>query len=112
MCTTSKRSSRRALIVRRAAAGSGAIGATEPFPAAGTDAPRGVTQAAGGGPSQGARTWASTPSARIALAIPITWPWTPPGMLKLYGHTIPTRRRTGPLPGLLTATRALWHQPR
>ncbi len=79
----SKRSSRSALIVRRAADGSGAMGAIEPLPAAGTDAPRGVIQLSGGGPSQGASTLASTPMARIALTMPMTWPCTPPGTLRL-----------------------------
>ena len=40
-CTMSKRSSRSALMVRSAADGSGAIGAIDPLPAAGTDAPEG-----------------------------------------------------------------------
>ena len=79
----SKRSSRSALMVRSAADGSGAMGAIDPLPAAGTDAPRGVIQLSGGGPSQGANTLASTPIFRIALAMPRTWPCTPPGRLRL-----------------------------
>ena len=76
-------SSLKARMVRRAAEGSGAIGATEPLPAAGTDAPSGETQGSGGGPSQGASTWASTPMDRRARASPSTWCCTPPGMLRL-----------------------------
>ena len=82
--------------MRRAAAGSGAIGATEPLPAAGTEAPRGVTHGSGGGPSHGASTRASTPMTRSARAMPSTWPCTPPGMLRLYGQTRPTRTRRPP----------------
>ena len=50
-----------------------------------------VTPASGGGPSHGASTRASWPSARSTRASPSTWPCTPPGSVKLYGHTRPTR---------------------
>ena len=70
-------------MVRKAADGSGAIGATEPLPAAGTDAPRGDTHGSGGGPSHGASTRASTPMDLNARPRPSTWCCTPPGMLRL-----------------------------
>jgi hypothetical protein len=51
---------------------SGAIGATDPLAAIGTELPRGVTDASGGGPSHGPSTRASTPVFRNARASAIT----------------------------------------
>ena len=51
--STSQPSSQRARRVRRAHEASGAIGATDPFAASGTQSPSGVTPTSGGGPSQG-----------------------------------------------------------
>ena len=65
-CSTSKSSSRSALIVRSAAAGSGASGAIEPLADVAMLLPRGVTPASGGGPSHGASSRASWPSLRSA----------------------------------------------
>ena len=93
--TTSNPSSRRARIVRSWADGSGASGATEPLAAVGTLRPSGVTPASGGGPSQGASTRASWPSARNERASPSTWPWTPPGMVREYGQMTPMRTAGG-----------------
>ncbi len=59
-------------MVRRAQAGSGAMGATEPLAASGTDFPSGVTPASGGGPSHGASTRTSCPRVRNARASPRT----------------------------------------
>ena len=81
--------------MRSWADGSGASGATEPLAAVGTLRPSGVTPASGGGPSQGASTRASWPSARNERASPSTWPWTPPGMVKEYGQTTPMRTAGG-----------------
>ena len=81
--STSKSSSQRARIVRSWAAGSGASGATEPLAAAGTLLPSGVTQASGGGPSQGPSTRVSWPRVRRARPSPSTCPWTPPGIERL-----------------------------
>src|SRR5690349_20311202 len=90
MCTTSNCSVRRARIVRTAADGSGAIGATDPLVAHGIDLPSGVTPGSGGGPSQGAKTCTTWPMSRKARASARTCIWTPPGIVRLYGHTMPT----------------------
>ena len=78
-------------MVRRAQEKSGAIGATEPLAAIGTESPSGVTEASGGGPSHGPSTRASSPRLRRARARPSTWPCTPPGSVRLYGQTRPMR---------------------
>ena len=70
-------------MVRSCAEMSGAIGAIEPFDAVGTLLPSGVTNSSGGGPSHGASTRVSWPRRRSARARASTWPWTPPGMLRL-----------------------------
>ncbi len=69
-CSTSKASSRSARITRSCAAGSGAMGATEPFEAVGRLFPSGVTPASGGGPSHGPSTRVSIPSSRSERARP------------------------------------------
>src|SRR5207237_67832 len=74
---------RNARSVRSWADGSGAIGATEPFAAVGTERPRGVTPASGGGPSHGPSTRTSCPRLRNERAKPSTWPCTPPGTVRL-----------------------------
>ena len=89
-CSTSKPSSRMARIVRSWADGSGATGATEPLAAVGTLTPSGVTPASGGTPSAGASTRVGCPLVRRARASESTWPWTPPGMVTLYGQRMPT----------------------
>ncbi len=66
-------------MVRSAAAGSGATAAIDPFAAVGTEFPREVTDASGGGPSHGPSTRASTPARRNAWPSPNTCPCTPPG---------------------------------
>jgi hypothetical protein len=71
-CTTSGRMLRSAAMVRRVATGPGAIGATEPLLSHSTLGPIEITPGSGGGPSQGATTLASTPSARSARASPRT----------------------------------------
>ena len=70
-------------MVRSDAAGSGASGAIEPLAAVGRLLPSGVTNSSGGGPSHGASTRASWPMARSDRASPSTWPWTPPGSVRL-----------------------------
>src|SRR6478735_3529143 len=92
--TTSKRSSRSALIVRSWADGSGAMGAIEPLAGVGMLSPRGVTPGSGGGPSHGPRTRTSWPSSRSERASPSACPCTPPGRLRLYGETTPIRTST------------------
>src|SRR5207248_5940981 len=66
-------------------------GAHDPFDDIGIDFPSGVTPASGGGPSLGASTRTSWPSVRRARARPSTWPCTPPGIVREYGQTRPTR---------------------
>ena len=78
-------------MVRNAADGSGARGATEPLAAVGKLIPKGVTNGSGGGPSHGASTRTSCPMRRNSRAKPITCACTPPGMETLYGLTIATR---------------------
>ena len=51
--------------------------------------PKGVTPASGGGPSQGPSTRVGWPEDRSIRARPRTWPWTPPGMVRLYGQMRP-----------------------
>jgi hypothetical protein len=97
---TSNRSSASTRNVRRAADGSGASGAIEPLAASGSELPSGVTKLSGGGPSHGPSTRASCPRRRSSRARPSTWAWTPPGTVRLYGHTIPTRS----IPGLVALT--------
>ena len=101
--TTSKSSSRSARTVRSTAAGSGASGATDPLAAVGRLSPSGVTNGSGGGPSHGPSTRTSCPPRRSSRAKPSTCAWTPPGMERLYGQTIPIRKltrsdRTRPIP--------------
>ena len=88
---TSNSSSHRARIVLSAHDTSGASGATEPLTAVGMLWPRGVIPASGGTPSQGASTRTRWPRRRSARARPSTWDWTPPGIVRLYGQTIPMR---------------------
>ncbi len=92
---TSNASSRSARSVRITADGSGASGAIDPFAAVGRLSPSGVTNDSGGGPSQGPSTRTSWPLRRNSRANPSTWACTPPGIDKLYGHTMPTRKLTG-----------------
>ena len=87
----SKASSLSARIVRSAADASGASGAIEPLAAVGRLLPSGVTNASGGGPSHGPSTRASWPCRRSSRASPSTWACTPPGTVRLYGQTSPTR---------------------
>ena len=59
----------------------------------------GVTNVAGGGPSHGPSTRTSMPIRRSSRLSPITCACTPPGIDRLYGHTMPTRSgaaRVGP----------------
>ena len=70
-------------MVRNDADGSGAIAAIDPLAAVGIELPSGVTKVSGGGPSQGPSTRASMPRSRRARPSPSTWPWTPPGRVRL-----------------------------
>ena len=62
------------------------IGAIEPFDGKPRVGPRLVIPASGGGPSDGARTRASTPTPRSARASPSTWTCTPPSTDSEYGQ--------------------------
>jgi hypothetical protein len=77
-CSTSGPNTRSASSVRRATALPDAIGATEPLESNRVLGPTVVIPGSGGGPSLGASTRASSPSARRLRARPSTWPCTPP----------------------------------
>ena len=82
-CSTSNCSSNSTRIVRNTQAGSGASGAIEPLVEVGRLLPSGVTNVAGGGPSQGPSTRASMPMRRSSRAKPIACACTPPGTERL-----------------------------
>ena len=88
---TSKSSSHNARIVRSAADGSGATGATEPLDDVGMLIPTGVDEH-GGRRSVARRQHPRLVAApRSDRARARTWPWTPPGRLRLYGQMMPIR---------------------
>jgi len=84
--STSKSPRRSARTVRTAAAGWGAMGATDPFTRKRNARPALVPRRSPGS-SPGATISMSCPRPASARARPTTWSCTPPGADRLYGHT-------------------------